>query len=676
MQKRKIDLRQLYDNQLARWPQRRVRLAEIRRLGAAALQARSSRLRAEHFMVALAVLMLFLAIVLSSVLSPSPPKATTPQIVALNPTFSRTVTITGTTLGIQPQATQVAGGTATTVSTVAASSSITGTVGSVGPYPGISSGPVGIGTPPASLTGPTPAGGTGQPLPTFQPIPGTPANGSPPNGGSLPPATGAYPGPKGSQPGFPTPPPITGSGSGAGQPYPGANAPPPNVPVTTPVPSIAPNGGGFPPATVPHRGFTPVPQRQPPTARPAPSSPPVPTTANNNGYPGPNSGGSPATSPPTQGAPGSNNGGPATAPTLQPTASGSHGGSGTVVVPAPTHGATPPTSTPTETAPPPTATSIPPTPTATAIPVTVLSGNVHWTVANSPITLPRDTLVAAGASVQVDPGVEVQLAPGVQLAVVGNLQVQGTSAAPVRFTGPSGRWAGIFGQVGSTINLRNTELHQAGQGGVALGANGGTLHVYNSLITDSGGGVSTTDSTVDIEHTRITGNNLPSAPAVLLGLGGHQTATLVGNIVGGNQLSRGTPQVKLQIAANGSGPLRIEGNLITATNGTGLDLTTAAPLGGTVRCNGFVGGTTGLAINASTPSNKGFGLALDTNSFSGQVNYGASSTIALSAANNWWSDPSGPYDAQANAQGKGERVGVNLQFKPWLTAHPACAPTP
>jgi hypothetical protein len=42
--------------------------------------------------------------------------------------------------------------------------------------------------------------------------------------------------------------------------------------------------------------------------------------------------------------------------------------------------------------------------------------------------------------------------------------------------------------------------------------------------------------------------------------------------------------------------------------------------------------------------------------------------------NNWWEVESGPYEPDQNADGRGESVGVNIAFRPWLGSRPACAP--
>jgi hypothetical protein len=316
-------------------------------------------------------------------------------------------------------------------------------------------------------------------------------------------------------------------------------------------------------------------------------------------------------------------------------------------------------------------TPVPPTPTAR--PSEVLTGNVRWSAANSPVTLQRDHALAAGSSLTIDPGVEVRLAPGVQFTIGGILRAQGSPGAPVRFVGTGGRWDGIVGTQGSTIILDQVQIRQAGRSGTAVSSTGGALTVRNTSISDNGGGIVTIGSTLDLRNTQISGNSI-GGPAVHVRLPARGAVTILNTIVGGNGTPGGAAQVQLS-AEQSAGPITVEGNLFVGGAGPGLLVNTSAPLSGSIRCNGFNSGTIGLQLAARRPDIAGFNLAIDNNAFEGQSTYGATGTLAFNLANNWWSDPSGPQDAQRNPQGRGVPVGVNLQFQPWLSGRPACAPS-
>ncbi len=297
---------------------------------------------------------------------------------------------------------------------------------------------------------------------------------------------------------------------------------------------------------------------------------------------------------------------------------------------------------------------------------------MRWTAANSPIVVNKDQVVPAGSFLTIDPGVEVQFGPGVQLSIGGTLRAGGNAAAPVRLVGPNGRWDGIAGTPGSTIALDAVQVRQAGQSGTAVSSSGGTLLIHNSTVTDSGGGIVAVGSILDLRSTQITGNAI-KGPAVNLLLPKQNGSAIVGNVIGGNGTPQGAPQL-LITGEQEPGDFILENNTIVGEAGPGAVVTSAAPLRGTIRCNAFNKGTIGLQLITSRPDASGFNLAIDTNAFAGQSRFGATGSVSFNLVNNWWGDASGPLDAQRNPQGRGVPVGVTLQFQPWLTERPACAP--
>src|SRR5215211_4478153 len=93
-----------------------------------------------------------------------------------------------------------------------------------------------------------------------------------------------------------------------------------------------------------------------------------------------------------------------------------------------------------------------PTPAAPAIPLDVLSGDLRWTPAQSPVILQHDQRLLPGATLIIEPDTEVQLAPGVAFFVEGTLSALGQPGHPVRFVGTAAqRWDGLFGRTGSSI---------------------------------------------------------------------------------------------------------------------------------------------------------------------------------------------------------------------------------
>lgn len=346
-----------------------------------------------------------------------------------------------------------------------------------------------------------------------------------------------------------------------------------------------------------------------------------------------------------------------------------------------------PTATVEPTQPPATPTSPPPPP------ADVIRGSARWSAADGPIILRRDVQIAPGAELLIEPGVEVRLDPGVSIYVDGGrLLVAGAADRPVRFTGNAGvRWSGIFGRPNSTIVLEYTEVRGGGIGGTVMAVERSTLVVRNSRFNDNGGAILVTDTKLEMLNTEVAGNDMPFGAALEVSYSRGNFVTLVGNRFGGNRLSEGAPQVRIE---NGSTfdtlNLFIEGNLIRG-GAPNLQLTADGPLRGTIACNTLIEDAQGFGLRTTTVQVAPNGalpmdLRIERNYIDDHVppiipvylryglGRGATSEIALDMRNNWWGDPSGPYHPEHNANGRGDSVGVNITFAPWLQAPPSCAP--
>lgn len=348
------------------------------------------------------------------------------------------------------------------------------------------------------------------------------------------------------------------------------------------------------------------------------------------------------------------------------------------------------TATPVPTVPPATPTTPPPPPPP---PADVLRGSVRWSSAQGPIILRRDVQIPPGSELLIEPGVEVRLDPGVSIYVDGGrLLAAGTAAQPVRFVGNTGaRWSGLFGRPDSVIVMDHTEVRGGGVGGTVMAVDRSNLTVRNSRFIDNGGGIITTDTRLEMSDTEMLGNDIPFGAALEVSFARGNFVTLTRNRFGGNRLTDSSPQVRLN---NGSTfetlNLTVDGNLVTG--GTpNLQLTTNGPLRGAVVCNTLVGDDKGLGIRTATEQVAPNGalpmdLRVEQNYIDDHVppiipiylryglGRGATSEILLDMRNNWWGDPSGPYDPERNADGRGDSVGVNIEFIPWLQAPPSCAP--
>src|SRR3989338_3312185 len=128
-------------------------------------------------------------------------------------------------------------------------------------------------------------------------------------------------------------------------------------------------------------------------------------------------------------------------------------------------------------------------------------------------------------------------------------------------------------------------------------------------------------------------------------------------------------------------PLIIEDNILQ-NSGYGIFMTSSE--GATISNNHFENNTGyGISINrpfsASTIENNEIngnwvGISFDyqdnsrisNNNITGNSLYGVLSRNTLNAQDNWWGDPSGPYNANFNPGGLGNEVSNEVDFEPWL----------
>ncbi len=340
-----------------------------------------------------------------------------------------------------------------------------------------------------------------------------------------------------------------------------------------------------------------------------------------------------------------------------------------------------PTLAPTEAAPPPP-------------PADVLRGNVRWSTGQSPIILKRDVQIAPGAELLIEPGVEVRLDPGVSIFVDGGrLLALGLPERTVRFVGNTGaRWSGLFGRPGSFVVLENSELRGGGAGGTVMAVDRGELIVRASRFTENGGAILLTDTKLEMRDSEVSGNDMPFGAALEASYGRGNFVTMRGNRFGGNRLSEGAPQVRVSSSSTfDTLNLAIEGNLIRG-GAINLQLATNGPLKGTVACNALIGEMQGFSLRTQTPQVAPNGLPpmqlrVEDNFIDEHLppiipvylryglGRGATSEILLDMRNNWWGEASGPYEPDQNADGRGDSVGANIVFAPWLKAAPPCAPS-
>jgi hypothetical protein len=284
----------------------------------------------------------------------------------------------------------------------------------------------------------------------------------------------------------------------------------------------------------------------------------------------------------------------------------------------------------------------------------------------------------------------VRIAPGIAISTEGKLYALGKPGQPVRFIASgTQRWDGIFGRAGSEIILEQTEIHGGGAGGTLIMAEGATLGLRNVKISDNGGHIRSAFSRLEVRDSEISGNDMPYGAALEATFSGG-LATIIGNRIGGNRLAPGAPQVLLHNESDFEGlRVDVQRNLLIGQDGPDLTLsTTTTPLSGNVLCNSLLNGSNGLSVRSGTVQTPGFPLNIRDNAIDDHIppivpvylkygiGRGATSEVQIDMRNNWWGKNNGPYEPDRWADGRGDSVGENISFDPWLPDWPSCTPRP
>jgi hypothetical protein len=324
-------------------------------------------------------------------------------------------------------------------------------------------------------------------------------------------------------------------------------------------------------------------------------------------------------------------------------------------------------------------------PTATPINADLLTGNLRWTLAQSPVILRREQRLTRGSSLIIDPGVEVRLAPGVAFYVEGVLSALGQAGQSVRFVNSGSRWDGLYVVAGGSATFEHTELRGGGNGGTLIAANDGALTIRRVRVSDNCGQIRASGGRVEITDSEISGNDMPYGSAIEINapIG---PLNVSGNRVGGNRLAAGTAPLSIRNPTTEGANMTVQRNLLIGEQGPNLLLFTNGPLSGEISCNVLIAGTNGVQLKSDVPTTALNGLVVVNNVIDDHtppiepiylkfgIGRGATSDLALGMANNYWGSELGPYDPIRHPDGRGDSVGVNITFGPWLTTPPACVP--
>ncbi|XSG75847.1 hypothetical protein ACP8Y2_02355 [Herpetosiphon llansteffanensis] len=303
------------------------------------------------------------------------------------------------------------------------------------------------------------------------------------------------------------------------------------------------------------------------------------------------------------------------------------------------------------------------TPTPTPLPYDMIRGNTRWSIAQSPVKVRRDTIIAKGATLTIDDGVEVLLDANTSLVVDGTLTANG---ARFRKSGQS-LWKSIVVNNGGQANLNGVDVRGGGAEGVLVSALGGNTVIQDSVFEENQGRMYISGGNFDMQRSRVVGYAPISAE-----VRGGKSLRLFSNVIN-NTASDGATGVSLSATADDV-EIVLEKNSFRGNSGTNVRAQFNQSLNAVFQCNSFSGGAYGLQIKSTDPTLDGSRILISANSFQSHKNYGLTGDVGFDARNNWWGDASGPYHPEQNGSGTGDAVGVNLTFSPWLNAKPSCTP--
>jgi hypothetical protein len=294
------------------------------------------------------------------------------------------------------------------------------------------------------------------------------------------------------------------------------------------------------------------------------------------------------------------------------------------------------------------------------------------------------------ATLIIEPGVEVRLLPDVSIHLEpgARLMALGQPAQGVTFVNHDfDRWNGIYGDTDSSIVLEHTEVRGGGANGTLLYSKEGTLTICHARIIENGGITLAIDSQVDVAHTEIAANDIPFGAALNVHYNRGNAVTITSNRIGGNRLQNGASSVQVINFSPLEGVgLDIQGNLMRGGQNANLLVSTSGPIYGVIACNALIGDTLGLKLRTQTEQVPPPDLRITDNIINEHtpviepiyldfgIGRGAASEVALDMSRNWWGEASGPYHPEKNPEGRGDSVGNNISYEPWLDTAPLCVP--
>lgn len=328
-----------------------------------------------------------------------------------------------------------------------------------------------------------------------------------------------------------------------------------------------------------------------------------------------------------------------------------------------------------------------------------------WTVAESPYVINFPTTVYPGATLSIDPGVVVKFEGSGSLVVEGALQAAGTTSEKIHFTSikddsvggdtnadgastlPSvSDWQGIlFMNASSPSTVANAEVRFAG---VGIENHGSDISVSDTVLSNLNSGIISFAS--EDMLTNVSFSNIGQSALLLFDNSEANVNNLslvdLGEFADGiNLFSNSVLRLDnstLSGSLNTSGvsvyegsDVYIDGSIISGFNTAFADYGSGSfgPDSISIKNSQIKNNKVGIQLFANDSILSVSKNTIHDNTINGVESY---AEFTANLKNNFWSDPTGPYNEFSNPEGLGNGVFYipdynNVLFKPWLASWPS-----
>ena len=324
-------------------------------------------------------------------------------------------------------------------------------------------------------------------------------------------------------------------------------------------------------------------------------------------------------------------------------------------------------------------------------PGTVLN-DTTWTVANGPYDVRGDLVIAAGATLTIEPGVQVNVHPtgagglfnNTEIVVLGRLVAQGTEAAPVSIQptppiaghDPLASWAGIILQSAVGGSFDHVAISNARE--AAIRATNTPLTVTRSSFSGGAGIRAILDggaspAAVTVSNSKFRESTFGVSVQARQGAPAGEVAVDDNEAVDG--------QVGLALSSNAAGVnIRARRNRLQRNSAEGLRIESGGSAAFDIASNTIVGNGVGVLSTSLSPD--AAALAVSASNIYGNLqadwraeNLSATRATVNAEGNYWGTGDTGAIDSHV-FDGKDDPARATVDYTPFLTQLSATAPAP